>query len=63
MEAIDATFEKLAKVLLVNGLDNVDNANDTNTHGKKKDEWQQVILKFKSTRGISGADGGTINPN
>ena len=56
MGAVDATFEKLAKVLLVNGVNNVDSANDTNPHGKKKDEWLQVFTKERSSRSLAKDD-------
>ena len=57
LRAIDTTFEKLAKVLLVNGADNVDNANDTNTHGEKKAEWQQIFSSATIRKADLDGDG------
>ena len=55
---IDTKFEKLAKYLLVNGEDNVDNANESNSKGSQKAEWMDAFMNAKSFQqeglGITG---------
>jgi hypothetical protein len=55
---IDTRFEMLAKYLLVNGEDNVDNANESNSKGSEKAEWMDAFMNAKSFQqeglGITG---------